>query len=84
MQVTLEIPASYLVNHGPDEFGRRITLYAALLMFRSGELSAGGAAELAGLDRFAFAEECRRHDIALVDYPAAELRDEIASLEIPS
>jgi len=64
----------------PTGLARRIKLYAALLMFQSQELSAGAAAELAEVDRFTFAVECRKHGIPLVDYPAEDLREELAGL----
>jgi predicted HTH domain antitoxin len=73
-------PAEYLVDHQPAELARRIRLYAALLMFQSGELSAGAASELAGVDRFTFAAECQKHEIPLVDYPVEDLRSELAGL----
>jgi predicted HTH domain antitoxin len=62
------------------ELGRRLKLYAALLMFQSGDLSAGAAAELAEVDRFTFAAECHRRGIPMVAYPAEELRAELDSL----
>jgi predicted HTH domain antitoxin len=80
MQITLDIPEQYLIDHSPAELGQRIKLYAALLMFQSGELSAGAAAELAEVDRFTFASECGKHGIPLVSYPADELQAEIESL----
>lgn len=80
MQITLDIPEQYLIDESPAELGRRIRLYAALLMFQSGELSAGAAAELAQINRFTFAAECDKHGIPLVDYPADELRAELESL----
>ena len=78
MEITLSVPDQYLVNHEPAELARRIKLYAAVLMFQSGELSAGAAAELAEVDRFAFAAECQKHGIPLVNYPADDLRSELA------
>jgi predicted HTH domain antitoxin len=80
MEITLQVPDQYLVDHKPTELGRRIKLYAALLMFQSEELSAGAASELAEVDRFTFAAECRKHGIPLVDYPAEDLRTELAGL----
>jgi predicted HTH domain antitoxin len=80
MEITLEVPDQYLVDQGPAELARRIKLYAALLMFQSEELSAGAAAELAEVDRFTFAAECQKHGIPLVDYPAEDLRGELAAL----
>ena len=62
-----------------QELASRIKLYAALLMFQSRELSAGAAAELADVDRFTFATECQKHGIPLVDYPAEDLRAELAT-----
>lgn len=80
MKLNLEVPDQYLVDNQPGELARRIKLYAALLMFQSQELSAGAAAELAGVDRFTFATECHKRGIPLVDYPAADLRSELAAL----
>lgn len=80
MQITLTIPDQYLIDRTPAELGQHLKLYAALLMFQSGELSAGAAAELAEVDRFVFAAECRRHGIAVVNYPAEDLEAEVAAL----
>jgi predicted HTH domain antitoxin len=67
-------------NLVPAEIAHRIALNAALLMFQSGELSAGAAAELAEVDRFTFSAECRRLGIPLVDYPVEDLGAELAAL----
>lgn len=80
MQITLEIPERYLVDRTPSDWGKHIKLYAALLMFAADELSAGAAAELAEVDRFTFADECRKHAIPVIDYPPDELRSEVESL----
>ena len=80
MQITLNIPEHYLVDANPVELGQRIKLYAALLMFQSGKLSAGAAAEFAGVDRFSFTAECCKHGIPLVDYAPEELHAELESL----
>jgi predicted HTH domain antitoxin len=80
MEITLKLPDQYLADHNPDELGKQIKLYAALLMFQSDEISAGAAAELADVDRFTFAAECQRHGIPLVNYPAEDLRAELAAL----
>ena len=79
MQITLDVPEQYLADRSPQEAARRIQLYAALLMFRSGELSAGAATELAGVDRFTFTEECARLGIPIIDYSPNELRGELQS-----
>jgi predicted HTH domain antitoxin len=80
MQITMNIPEQYLVDRNPAELGQRIKLLAALLMFRSGEMSAGGAAEFADVDRFTFAAECQRYGIPMVDYPPEDLESEVEGL----
>ena len=77
MNLMLSVPERYLIEHGAEEFAGRLKLYAALQMFRSAELSAGAAAELAGIDRFMFAAECARHGIPMIDYTPEELRREV-------
>jgi predicted HTH domain antitoxin len=80
MRITLEVPDRFLFDCAPAELTQRIKLYAAVLMFRAGELSAGAAAELAQIDRFAFAQECHRHGVALVSYPTEDLQQELTDL----
>ena len=80
MQIALEVPERYLVGSTPAEFAERLKLYAALLLFQSGELSAGAACELAGVDRFTFLVECSRRGIDVIDYPPEELRAEVDSI----
>jgi predicted HTH domain antitoxin len=80
MQITVDVPEQYMVDSDPGEFGQRMKLSTALLMFRSGQISAGAASELAGVDRWTFAAECVRHNIPLVDYEPGELDEEIQRL----
>ena len=81
MQITLNIPEQYFIDASPLELSRRIKLYAALVMFQSGQLSAGAAAEFAEADRLNFMIECGRHGIPVVDYAPDELESELASLQ---
>jgi len=81
MQIILDIPEQYLIDSTPAEFGKNLKLYAALMMFKSGKLSAGSAAEFAEVDRFRFAEACEHNGIPLIDYTAEELRAEMQSLQ---
>ncbi|HEU4884407.1 MAG TPA: UPF0175 family protein [Longimicrobium sp.] len=80
MQITVDVPEQYMVDSDPGEFGQRMKLSTALLMFQSGRISAGAASELAGVDRWTFAAECARHNIPLIDYEPGELDEEIQRL----
>ena len=81
MQITLEIPDKYLIDNDPEELARRIKLYAGVLMFRTGQLSAGAAAEFAGVDRFTFLDEAAVHGVPAVAYPTDELTDDLKNLQ---
>jgi predicted HTH domain antitoxin len=81
MQITVDVPAQYMVDSDPGEFGQRMKLSTALLMFQSGRISAGAAAELAEVDRWTFAAECAHHNIPLVDYDPDELNEEVGRLQ---
>ncbi len=80
MQITLEVPERYLTDTDPAEFAARVKLYAAVLMFSSGQLSAGAASEFAGVDRYTFIQECARLGIPVINYPAEELSAEVERL----
>ena len=80
MEITVNVPEQYLIDTDPGEFGQRMKLATALIMFQSGQISAGAACELAGVDRWTFAAECARHDIPLVEYEPGELEEEVQRL----
>jgi hypothetical protein len=54
MHLTLEIPDQYFRGQNQSQIARQIKLYAALLMFLSGQLSRGAACEFAGVDIYDF------------------------------
>lgn len=67
MQLTLEIPDQYLQGHSQSQTARQIKLYAALMMFQSGQLSRGAACELAEVNIYDFLTACKLHNISLVN-----------------
>ena len=73
MEITVELPEKILPESQPSEIADRLKLYAALMMFQSGELSAGLASQLAGVDRYAFLAECKKHGIPALSYDPDEL-----------
>ena len=80
MEVTLNIPEQFALEHSLPEIGNTIKLYAALALFQSGKLSAGAATELAGIDRYQFMSECKKQGIPTVNYSASDLRKELEGL----
>ncbi len=83
MQIRLEIPDGYFAGADPETVAQRIKLYAALLMFQAGDLSAGAAAEFAGVDRSSFYQEAAARGVPVVAYPPEELTQDLANLTPP-
>ena len=81
MEVVVDVPDTFLIETSPEALGHRVRLYAALMMYQAGELSAGAACELAGVDRYAFLNECRRLGVAVLQTSAHELKVDLDLLE---
>jgi predicted HTH domain antitoxin len=69
-QTAIEIPPS--ITEGEAK------LYLAMKLFEIGRLSCGQAAELAGYSKRTFMELLGKHGVAVMDYPAIELQDDLA------
>jgi predicted HTH domain antitoxin len=69
-QTALEIPPS--ITEGEAK------LYLAMKLFEIGRLSCGQAAELAGYSKRTFIELLGKHGVAVMDYSASELQDDLA------
>jgi len=52
-------------------------LYLSMKLFEIGRLSCGQAAELAGYSKRTYMELLGRHRVAVMDYPAGELQDDL-------
>jgi predicted HTH domain antitoxin len=78
---TLEIkyPAGFehAVHMTKEEMEQQIRLMAALKMFELGKISAGKAAELAGMSRITFYEACGRYQVSIFNYPPEEAAQEV-------
>ena len=83
-QVTLEYPSDLdlAIQTTPEELGAQIFLMAALKMFELGKLSLGKAAELAGLSRVEFIEQCGRYRVSVFnpEDPEAELKADLETV----
>jgi predicted HTH domain antitoxin len=67
MQLTLDIPDQYIQGQTQSQTAQQIKLYAALLMFQSGQLSRGAACEFAGVDIYEFFSACKQHQISAIN-----------------
>jgi predicted HTH domain antitoxin len=78
--LTVHIPNEIrvMLNRTPEELGRDLRLYAALMLFRLGKLSSGAAAEMAGVPRVMFLDLCSEYGIPISQIAPDELRKEVA------
>ena len=79
--LTIHLPGQIrqMLNRTPEELARDLRLYSALMLFRSGKLSSGAAAEMAGLPRVMFLDLCAEYDIPVSQISGDDLRRELNS-----
>ncbi|HAS17413.1 MAG TPA: hypothetical protein DCR39_05880 [Nitrospiraceae bacterium] len=78
-ELKIKYPAGFesAVHMTKEEMEQHIRLMAALKMFELGKISAGKAAEFAGMSRVEFYEACGRYRVSIFNYAPEELEDEI-------
>ena len=78
-ELKIKYPAGFesAVHMTKEEMEQNIRLMAALKMFELGKISAGKAAEFAGMSRVEFYEACGRYRVSIFNYTPEELEDEI-------
>lgn len=76
MEITIPIPSKQFVAEPIERVARKIRMYAALGMYRSGELSIGAACELAGVDRYTFLDFCKQEGVVPLTLSVEELEAE--------
>jgi predicted HTH domain antitoxin len=76
MQITFPLPEGQFVADSVEGVTEKVRLYAALGMYRAGELSIGAACELAGVDRYVFLDFCKREKVPLQTQTPEELQTE--------
>lgn len=82
MQISFSLPNSQFVTESPEEATRKIRMFAALGLYRAGEMSVGAATELAGLDRYEFLEFCKREGVVLRTQTPDELEQDVRNFGV--
>ena len=80
MSITITIPDNVFVAEPCENISRKVRLFAAMGLYRAGELSIGAACELAGVDRYTFLEFCKRQGVVLQTQTPTELEAEFHRL----
>lgn len=80
MQISFTLPEEQFIAEPVEGVTETVRLYAALGMYRAGKLSVGAACELAGVDRYAFLDFCRRENLTLRTQTPEELESDLQQL----
>ena len=77
--LTLRVPQQVrsMLNRTPEELARDLRLYGALMLFQLGKLSAGAAADLAGVPKVFFLDLCGEYRIPISQITPEELAAEV-------
>jgi predicted HTH domain antitoxin len=77
--LTIHIPGEIrqMLNRTQEELSRDMRLYTALMLFRTGKLSSGAAAEMAGVPRVMFLDLCAEYDIPISQVTGDDLCQEL-------
>jgi predicted HTH domain antitoxin len=67
MQVSIELPTSFVAFESVAQIQQDMKLSYALMLFKMGKVSIAKAADLAGLSLYAFMSECKKHQISVMD-----------------
>ena len=81
MHLTFEIPDQYFRGQNQSQIARQIKLYAALLMFLSGQLSRGAACEFADVDIYDFFLACKQHQISAINTPVESIEADLSRFQ---
>ncbi|MBL7163901.1 MAG: UPF0175 family protein [Anaerolineales bacterium] len=82
MEITFSLPEKQFVAESLEGVTEKVRLYAALGMYRAGELSIGAACELAGVDRYGFLDFCKREGVPLRTQTPDDLESEFQQLTL--
>mgnify|MGYP001580639818 CR=1 FL=1 len=80
MQITITFSEKPFLTEPKEGIARKVRLYAAMGMYRAGELSIGAACELAGVDRYTFIEFCKSQGVTLQTQSSDELASDFSRL----
>jgi hypothetical protein len=84
MRRTLEIPDQYIQGQNQSQTAQQIKLYAALLMFQSGQLPRSAACEFAGDDIYDFFLACKQHQISSINISVESIDADVLRFQQPA
>jgi predicted HTH domain antitoxin len=74
LQVMIELPKEVVAFQGEEQIQGDVQLSYSLWLVRTGRITVGKAAALAGLDIYRFMSICKDNSIPVIDYDRDELK----------
>ena len=78
MTVQVHLPEIYFLNRSAQEIEQDLKLSVALRMYQQGQVSAGGACEIASINRYDFLVLCAQQNISVIQYDIDDIANEVA------
>src|SRR4051812_35397085 len=77
IEIALPSGITGLLGSSPEDVAACLKKLAFIELFRRGEISTGYAAEVLGMDRWAFIQLLGEHGVPYVDMPEEEVREQV-------
>ncbi len=78
MQVMIDLPKEAVAFHGEHQIQDDVRISYALWLVRTGRVTVGKAATLAGMDIYSFMSVCKENSVPVIDYDREELKKVMA------
>jgi predicted HTH domain antitoxin len=79
MQVSIELPSSFVIFESVAQIQQDMALSYALMLFKMGKVSLAKAADVAGISIYALMRECKKNHISVMD-TSIDLQSELVGL----
>lgn len=83
MQIAIELPNDFVTFQGLSQVQQEVRISYALWLYQQSRVTLSKAAELAGMDLYAFMEVCKTSKISTMGFSPEELAEDLAGASAP-
>jgi predicted HTH domain antitoxin len=82
MQIAVNLPNDFVSFQSAADIEKDMRLSYSLWLFKNARVTLSKAAELAGMDIYAFMAACKQNDVPVIDISKEELLEELAGMNL--